>query len=92
MANAKFNLQSELGGVTTLTPIGAANNGTVIIPESGTLASVDTAVTDNAIARYNGTTDIDIGNTPVSNVDVGAEEEYKRKCLEVKAKYPKDMA
>ena len=24
--------------------------------------------------------------------DVEAEEEYKRKCLEVKAKYPKDMA
>ena len=92
MANAKFNLQSELGGVTTITPSDTANNGTVVIPESGTLVNVDTAVTDNAIARYNGTTGIDMGNTPVSNVDVGVEEEYKRKCLEVKAKYPKDMA
>ena len=40
MANAKFNLQSELGGVTTLTPIGTANSGTVIIPESGRLVTL----------------------------------------------------
>lgn len=56
MANAKFNLQSELGGVTTVTTSDTANNGTVVIPESGNLASVNTAVTDNSIVRYDGTT------------------------------------
>ena len=39
MANAKFNLKSELGGITTVTTSDTANSGTVIFPESGRLAT-----------------------------------------------------
>ena len=44
------------GGSTTVTVANGATNTNLVLPESGTVSGVTTAVTDNAIARYDGTT------------------------------------
>lgn len=56
MAKGAINLQKESGGVTKVTSTDGVGNTEVVLPESGNIVSVDTAVTDNAIARYDGTT------------------------------------
>ena len=56
MANGKIIFGKQSGGVLSLTFPDGATNTEVMLPESGNLVSVDTAVTDNAIARYDGTT------------------------------------
>lgn len=66
MAKGVINLQKESGGVTKITSTDGVTNTELVLPESGAVVSVDTAVTDNAIARYNGTT----GKLENSNVIV----------------------
>lgn len=56
MAKGAINLQKESGGITKITSTDGVGNTEVVLPESGNIVSVDTAVTDNAIARFNGTT------------------------------------
>ena len=56
MANGKFNLGKQSGGVLSLTFPDGATNTEIMLPESGTVASINGTVTDNAIARYDGTT------------------------------------
>lgn len=56
MANGKINLGKQSGGVLSLTFPDGATNTEVMLPESGTVASINGTVTDNAIARYDGTT------------------------------------
>lgn len=56
MANGKIRFGRQSGGQLALVvPDGVANTE-VVIPESGTLVSVGTTVTDNAIVRFDGTT------------------------------------
>ena len=56
MANSRIYFKSESGGTTTLSRDTSANSGNLVLPASGNVASVDTAVTDNAIARFDSTT------------------------------------
>lgn len=56
MANSKIYLKSEAGGTTVVSRDTSATSGNLVLPASGNVASVDTAVTDNAIARYDGAT------------------------------------
>jgi len=56
MAKAVINLQKESGGITKISSADGTGVTELVVPESGNLVSVDTAVTDNAIARYDGTT------------------------------------
>lgn len=56
MANSRIYLKSEAGGTTTLSRDTSSNSGNLVLPASGNVASVDTAVTDNAIARFDSTT------------------------------------
>ena len=56
MAKAVINLQKESGGIVKISPVDGIGVTEVTVPESGNLASVDTSVTDNAVARYDGTT------------------------------------
>ena len=56
MANGKLTLGKQSGGTLGLVFPDGVSNTEVVLPESGNLASVNTAVTDNAIARYDGTT------------------------------------
>lgn len=56
MAKAVINLQKESGGITKISSADGTGVTELVVPESGNLVSVDTAVTDNAIARHDGTT------------------------------------
>lgn len=56
MAKGVISLQKESGGVTKITSTDGTGNTELVLPERGTVASVDGSVTDNAIARYDGTT------------------------------------
>lgn len=56
MAAGKIKLQKASGGVTSITGVDGASNTNLVLPESGTVASVSGAVTDNAVARYDSTT------------------------------------
>ena len=56
MAAGKINLQKASGGITKISSVDGTGVTELVVPESGNLVSVDTAVTDNAIARYDGTT------------------------------------
>lgn len=75
MAAGKINLQKESGGITKISSADGTGVTELVVPESGTLAtlesptftgtpkigndniaSISTSVTDNSIARYNGTT------------------------------------
>lgn len=56
MANGRFILGKQSGGTLGLVFPDGIGNTEVLLPESGNLASVGTEVTDNAIARYDGTT------------------------------------
>ena len=56
MADGKFLVGKPSGGVTTVTVADGAANTNLVLPERGTVSSVDSVVTDNAIARYDGTT------------------------------------
>lgn len=56
MAKAVINLQKESGGITKISSADGTGVTELVVPESGSLVSVDTAVTDNAIAKYDGTT------------------------------------
>lgn len=56
MAAGKWNMQKASGGVASITVTDGTTNTDLVLPESGTLVSVGTTVTDNAIARYDGTT------------------------------------
>lgn len=56
MANGKIRFGKQSGGELALVIPDGASNTEVIVPESGSIASVETAVTDNSIARYDGTT------------------------------------
>ena len=76
MANGKITLGKQSGGTLGLVFPDGVSNTEVVLPESGKVASVDTTVTDNAIARYDGTTGklqnsvlniYDSGNTELLN-------------------------
>jgi len=56
MAAGKINLQKASGGITKISSVDGTGVTELVVPESGNLVSVDTAVTDNSIARYDGTT------------------------------------
>lgn len=56
MAKAVINLQKESGGITKISSADGTGVTELVVPESGNLVSVDTTVTDNSIARYDGTT------------------------------------
>lgn len=56
MAKGVINLQKESGGVTKITSTDGTGVTELTVPESGNLVSVDNAVTDNAIVRFDGTT------------------------------------
>lgn len=56
MAKAVINLQKESGGTTKISSADGTGVTELVVPESGNLVSVGTAVTDNAVARYDGTT------------------------------------
>ena len=56
MANGKITLGKQSGGTLGLVFPDGISNTDVVLPESGNIASIDTAVTDNALARYDGTT------------------------------------
>ena len=56
MAKGIINLQKASGGVTKISSVDGTGITDLVVPESGNLVSVNTAVTDNAIARYDGTT------------------------------------
>lgn len=56
MAKGIINLQKASGGITKISSADGTGVTELVVPESGNLVSVDTAVTDNAIARYDGTT------------------------------------
>ena len=70
MADGKFLIGKPAGGVTTVTMADGATNTNLVLPASGTVSSVDTVVTDNAIARYDGTTG-KLQNSSVSIDDNG---------------------
>lgn len=58
MANGKIRFGKQSGGQLALViPDGVANTE-VVVPESGTLVSVGTAVTDNAVVRFDGNTSL----------------------------------
>ena len=56
MANGKFTLGKQSGGTLGLVFPDGVSDTEVVLPESGNITSVNTAVTDNALARYDGTT------------------------------------
>lgn len=56
MANGKMRFGKQSGGTLGLVFPDGVSDTEVVLPESGNIASVGTAVTDNAIARYDGTT------------------------------------
>ena len=56
MAAGIINLQKASGGITKISSADGTGVTELVVPESGNLVSVDTTVTDNAIARYDGTT------------------------------------
>lgn len=56
MAKAVINLQKESGGIVKISSVDGTGITEVTVPESGNLVSVDTAVTDNAVVRFDGTT------------------------------------
>lgn len=70
MANGKIRFGKQSGGQLALViPDGLANTE-VVIPESGTLVSVGTTVTDNAIVRFDGITG-DVQNSGAIIDDAG---------------------
>lgn len=96
MAKAIINLQKESGGITKISSADGTGVTEVVVPESGNLVSVGTAVTDNAIARYDGTTgklqnsgvvvddngNVGIGVTPSAwQSSIGAIEQGNRTAL-----------
>lgn len=56
MAAGKLHFKSDEGGITSVSREAGATNGELVLPVSGTVASVSGAVTDNAIVRYDSTT------------------------------------
>lgn len=84
MAAGKINLQKESGGIVKISPADGVGVTELVVPESGNLVSVDTAVTDNSIARYDGATgklqnssviiddnnNVGIGVTPSSSLTI----------------------
>lgn len=75
MADGKFLVGKPSGGVTTVTIADGATNTNLVLPESGTVSGVTTAVTDNAIPRFDGTT----GKLQNSNIfinDTGVYDAY----------------
>ena len=56
MANGKIRFGKQSGGQLALVIPDGASNTNLVLPESGTLVSVGTTVTDNAIARFDGIT------------------------------------
>lgn len=56
MAAGKLHFKSDAGGITSVLREAGATNGELVLPTSGTVVSVSSAVTDNAIARYDSTT------------------------------------
>ena len=70
MAAGKLHFRSEAGGITSVSREEGATNGELILPVSGTVASVSSAVTDNAVARYDSTTG-KLQNSSVIITDTG---------------------
>lgn len=66
MANGQLNLGKQSGGVLSVSFPDGVTNTEVVLPESGTVVSIDGSVTDNAIAIYDGTT----GKLQNSNVTI----------------------
>lgn len=56
MANSRIYFKNEAGGTTVISRDTTSTSGNLVLPASGNVVSVDTAVTDNAIARYDSTT------------------------------------
>ena len=87
MAKAVINLQKESGGITKISSADGTGVTELVVPENGNLVSVDTAVTDNSIARYDGSTgklqnsgvfiddngSLGVGSTPFAKLSTLAE-------------------
>ena len=85
MANGKIRFGKQSGGQLALVIPDGASNTNLVLPESGTVVSVGTTVTDNAIVRFDGTTgkvqnseviiddngNLGINTTPYSRLDLG---------------------
>ena len=56
MAASNLNLGKASGGILSVSPADGTTNTSLVLPASGTVVATDVAVTDNAIARYDGTT------------------------------------
>ena len=54
MAAGIINLQKASGGITKISSADGTGVTELVVPESGNLVSVDTAVTDNASAKKYG--------------------------------------
>lgn len=54
MVDSRIYFKSEAGGTTVVSRDTTATSGNLVLPASGNLVSVDTAVTDNVIARFDG--------------------------------------
>ena len=76
MAAGKLILNKASGGVLNVTATDGVTSTDLVLPESGTVASVSGAVTDNAIVRFDGTTGLvqnsgviidDNGNVGINN-------------------------
>lgn len=56
MAASNLNLGKASGGVLNVQPADGTTNTSLVLPASGVVVATDVAVTDNAIARYDGVT------------------------------------
>ena len=90
MAKGVINLQKESGGVTKITSTDGATNTELVLPESGNIVSVDSAVTDNTIARFDGTMYrySQVYTTEVSEAKL--DKMYIKVCIEIYNKYLND--
>lgn len=66
MANGKIRFGKQSGGQLTLVIPDGVTSTDLVLPESGTVASVSGAVTDNAIVRFDGET----GKVQTSNITI----------------------
>lgn len=66
MANGKIRFGKQSGGQLALVIPDGVTSTDLVLPESGTVASVSGAVTDNAIVRFDGTT----GKVQNSNIAI----------------------
>ena len=77
MTKGVINLQKESGGVTKITSTDGVGITELVLPESGRVTSINGSVTDNTVARYDGTTG------KLQNSGVVIDDNGKVRCLVV---------